>query len=418
MLTGMYGEGSVFYSESKRTWIARYPKGQFGKRIQGEGNRREKALRNRDRALKRWLVNPNGVGSTSIKAVLADYQGWLETSDRRRNTVTRKMERLNRYLKPFETLKITEIDEGVCKAIIRKAKANGKSDKSRIPNQLFSEMNQFLNWCIKHRYLASNPMDTLEKPGYVSKAKDLNEEHIDQRIKMGIWLLNFTARHTNEFGTEYGMMLAASLGLRAGEIRGLQWSCFQHLFDRDFAHTTVTVKQIYDRDAQTGEWSLQHWTKSNAKRWREIAVPEAWASNLFEYYIWFQDHHPDFPYDYRGYCFLNSMDRPFKEQLQVDRWTNLKRIYMDRNPQTAEIDRTMRLHDMRHVIASLLVINGATIEQVRPILGHIDDATTEYYTHLGAGFERKTMEKLPALLQHGINTANFVLSDWGMDDTD
>ena len=132
---------------------------------------------------------------------------------------------------------------------------------------------------------------------------------------MGLWLLDYTGKH---LGVEYGMMLAASLGLRAGEIRGLTWDCFSHVLDREFDQATITVKQRYDRDAKTGEWRLMEWTKGKNKSWREIAIPAVWASDWFELYLWQQDNQLDkfgLPFDYRGYCFLNTKGGVFTQML-------------------------------------------------------------------------------------------------------
>ena len=42
----------------------------------------------------------------------------------------------------------------------------------------------------------------------------------------------------------------------------------------------------------------------------------------------------------------------------------------------------MRIHDLRHSLASTLVNNGATLYEVQKLLGHSRSATTERYAHL------------------------------------
>jgi site-specific recombinase XerD len=411
----MYGDGTCFYSETRKTYIARYPAGRFGRMIEGQGLTEDKAKRNRDRALKRYLENPAGRSHNTVKGMLEKYYEWLDGGDRRANTLTRKKDRLNRYLKPYMALRISELDATICESIKRATRKASKDAHGRLPGQVYSEMHQFLDFCQKRKYIASNPLDMVEKPKYISKAKDANEQHIIERIAMGVWLLDYTGSHISMFSTEYGMVLAASLGLRAGEIRGLEWNAFEHLLDRDFEHTTLTVSQMYDRDAATGEWHIVKWTKSNAARWREISVPKEWAKNFFDLYIWQQDeifNKFHLPYDYRGICFLTEQGTPFREQTQLKHWKNLKEKYTETHEKTASIDSSMRLHDLRHVVASLLVMHGATIEEIRPILGHADARTTEYYTHLASGFEKNTMAKLPGLFGHGENSAGF-LADFG-----
>lgn len=411
----MYGDGTIFYSDTRHTYIARYPAGRFGRIIEGQGLTEDKAKRNRDKALKRYLENPEGKSHNTVKTMLGKYYEWLEGGDRRQNTLTRKKDRLNRYLEPYMATRISELDATACEAIKRATRQASKGDHGRLPNQVYSELHQFLDFCLKKRYIKYNPLDMVEKPKYISKARDANEQHITKRIAMGIWLLDYAGKHISTLSTEYGMILAASLGLRAGEIRGLEWKSFEHLLDRDFENTTLTVSKMYDRDAATGKWHLVEWTKSNSKRWREISVPAEWAENFFNLYIWQQDHVFNkfhLPYDYDGMCFMTDHGTPFREQTQLERWKNLKTKYSETHEKTAAIDAGMRLHDMRHVVASLLVMNGATIEEIRPILGHTDARTTEYYAHLASGFEKKTMAKLPALFEHGENMKGFLNAEW------
>jgi site-specific recombinase XerD len=45
----------------------------------------------------------------------------------------------------------------------------------------------------------------------------------------------------------------------------------------------------------------------------------------------------------------------------------------------------MRLHDLRHRFASLLVTNGRSLYEVQSILGHSDPKVTMQYAHLSIG---------------------------------
>jgi integrase len=399
---GEYGEGTVFYSPSMKTWVARYPasKMELGRKVSGYGKTPDIAQANRDKALKRAITHTQHATVNSIKTVLGHYEQWLDASDRKANTLTRKKDRLKRYLKPYMTKPITKLDESTILEIIAKAKANSKNDEySKIPNQIYSELHQFLEWSLKRSLIDKNPILLVEKPSWKSKARATNEEYIDQRIALGKALLKFTAHHASTYGTEYGILLIASLGLRAGEIRGLTWDCFDHLLDGK--PCVLHVRQQYDRDAQTGKWNLVKWTKTDAGT-RKIALPDEWKTNLCDYYDWLYDHQPSAT---ETFCFITQANTPFTSGRMNERWRNLKHAYeIDQQKTNAEyvmpkLDKEMRLYDMRHVCASLLVSSGrATIDQVRPILGHTDRKMTEYYTHLTMESERKTMNEIPGLI--------------------
>ena len=64
---------------------------------------------------------------------------------------------------------------------------------------------------------------------------------------------------------------------------------------------------------------------------------------------------------------------------------------------------------MRHVVASLLIENGATMAQIQPIMGWMNSQMAEYYTHLSQKFGRETMNKIPEILNHETpDTINFL----------
>ena len=221
-------DGTVFYSEALRCWIARYPAGKFntGKIIAGYGNSEDKAIRNRDRALTRYFEGKQQRQTQTLRKIMNRYIEWLEQSNRRQSTLTRKKDRLEQYLKPYLNQDITDIDESMCLKVIATAKANSKdSGDSKIAATMWSEMHQLFTWCKERNIITQDPSLLITRPKYSSKAQQKNEINIDYRIAMGKWLLNYTATHIDAYSTEYGMILTASMGLRAGEIRGLEWKC-------------------------------------------------------------------------------------------------------------------------------------------------------------------------------------------------
>lgn len=56
---------------------------------------------------------------------------------------------------------------------------------------------------------------------------------------------------------------------------------------------------------------------------------------------------------------------------------------------------TLRLHDLRHTFASLLINNGATIYEVQKLLGHQNITMTERYAHLVPDTLQRRVEIIP-----------------------
>lgn len=54
-----------------------------------------------------------------------------------------------------------------------------------------------------------------------------------------------------------------------------------------------------------------------------------------------------------------------------------------------------RVHDTRHTVASLLLQQGATLEEVQDLLNHADIRTTQRYAHHKKDARKRTISKLP-----------------------
>lgn len=59
----------------------------------------------------------------------------------------------------------------------------------------------------------------------------------------------------------------------------------------------------------------------------------------------------------------------------------------------------VRIHDLRHTFASLLVSGGASLEMIGRLLGHTQIGTTQRYTHL-----------IDATLRAGVNAVGEMLN--------
>src|SRR5262249_36205858 len=77
------------------------------------------------------------------------------------------------------------------------------------------------------------------------------------------------------------------------------------------------------------------------------------------------------------------------------RWGAIRTAYqkaLDR----AEI-KGFRFHDLRHTCGSWLAMNGATIMEIKEILGHADIKPTLRYAHLSPGHLRGAVARLEGL---------------------
>ena len=90
--------------------------------------------------------------------------------------------------------------------------------------------------------------------------------------------------------------------------------------------------------------------------------------------------------DYLDYICVNEIGERLKPNTLSD---GFKRILEQNNL------RVIRLHDLRHTCASLLLANGVPMKQIQEWLGHSDFSTTaNIYAHLDAQSKSSTADAM------------------------
>lgn len=108
--------------------------------------------------------------------------------------------------------------------------------------------------------------------------------------------------------------------------------------------------------------------EGKGKKERYTVLPKTSLEMLRKYYQMYQPRHPE------GYIFLNREGNPLK----VER----TRVFFRRYRRKAKIDEKFVVHSLRHSFATDLIERGATILEVKELMGHSNIRSTMEYIHV------------------------------------
>ena len=199
----------------------------------------------------------------------------------------------------------------------------------------------------------------------------------------------------NRLKALFSLMLTS--GIRPGEALGLRWQ------DVDFDNCRITINRTLIRNGKS--WTLEEPKTSRSRR--TIPIPQEVLSDLEEekqkqekaaterkkIIKW----HPEKaeklkPYTDHGFVFATETGEPFGER-------NVIRCYYKPLLKQANLDEGIRLYDLRHSCATLLLSAGENPKVVSERLGHASvTLTLDTYSHVLPDMQKSASDKLGGLL--------------------
>jgi len=242
----------------------------------------------------------------------------------------------------------------------------------RIHNVLHVALKQGVRW----GFLTVNPSDNATQPR-ATKHEAVLPEPAD------VLHLVETSAKVN-YALPYFLRLAAVTGARRGELCGLQW---KHV-DQKRRQLTITrsILQL------PGTPLIEKDTKSHASR--RIGLDGRTLALLTELRQKQADRAASFEATIKddGYVFSHEIDasKPWKPGYATLAFGRLAK----------QLDLTgVRLHDLRHFVATLMLSNGQDVRTVSGRLGHANAATTlSVYAHFVDAADHKAADWLGGLL--------------------
>ncbi|MDX3855935.1 site-specific integrase [Streptomyces sp. AK02-01A] len=183
--------------------------------------------------------------------------------------------------------------------------------------------------------------------------------------------------------------LALHTGLRKGELLGLRWE------DLDLDAGTAAVRRTLQRTAAGGLTTLPTKTRASERR---IALPTRCVQSLKLHHGQQQREREaaGTTWEHDGHVFTTAQGRPIDP-------TNLTRTFLTLLRKAGL--RRLRLHDLRHSTATLLLEQGIELVVIKELLGHAHiGVTATVYAHVRLRLQRDAIDTLSTALGSPTNT--------------
>lgn len=287
-------------------------------------------------------------------------------------TVNRRESVLRVNIEPFfKDLKLENVTPAILQSFINSIFA--KYTKSTA-EPIVGSVKAVLNESYRLREIIENPCDFVKNPPASKKEYSVKEPYDKEEVKN---VLN----KLNETHIEIPILLMLTMGLRLGEALGLRWQ------DIDFKNNTISINQtlIYTKDI--GISFKEPKTKSSI---RTISAPPELMNKLKKQKIRHNEFRLANILEYEDIVCLNTNLFPFIPSALGLAWKR----FTDRNN-----IRHIRLHDLRHTHATLLVLSGCDFKTISNRLGHTDiKITLNRYSHVLKEMDVKASENISNIM--------------------
>ncbi|MNR86726.1 putative prophage phiRv2 integrase [compost metagenome] len=301
---------------------------------------------------------------------------WLESAAKhsvRERTYEGYCKILDRYVRPtLGSRRLSEISPLDIQALYTSLRKLNLS--ARTIRYAHAVLRSALKQAVKWRMLAQNPADFVDLPRQAKKEMHaLSPEEADRFLK---------AAACDRWGIIFSLAIAT--GMRPGEYLGLQWK------DVDLRAGTITVQRVLVR--VKGGWRFTEPKTSRSRR--TIPLPTSLVRALSEY-----KHEQaaqiiaaGSTYQRLDLVFANRVGAPLDEN-------NLVKRHFKPIVKAAALPTSLRLYDLRHSCATLLLAAGENPKVVSERLGHASiTLTLDTYSHVLPTMQQGAAEKLEAML--------------------
>lgn len=350
------------------------------------------------KALREAITNYENGYIEPKKETIKDYLiDWLENyikSNRKINTYNRYKEILFNDIIPYignvllKDIKPVHIDK-----MLNAGKKRGLSGTTL--QNIYGVLNSALNRAVKLQIIINNPCKHIDRPKRDRfRANVLSVEQYDTILSM------LSNNKYNNYIFSLALKIELELGLRRGELAGLQWKNID--FKNRLIH--IDTNLIYS-DSQV----LVDTTKTEESE-RTLTVSKELIEALGAHKKVQSENRLKFGQHYIKTNKFGNQEFDF-----VMTWENGKYVHPNyythrwiKIKEKLNLDKNIRFHDLRHTNASLLLEQGVDFKVIQERLGHSDINTTlNIYSHVNLEMQKKATEKLAEILSSGKNSGKI-----------
>lgn len=324
------------------------------------------------REYREWIANrPNPLKPASVLKVDVNFSNHI-------------LPRLGaRYL-----ASLTPEDVRIMAAEVSKPKKVGgrRSGGPRAANHAVAQLSAFLAWAVKRELISDNVAKRIDRKRDLapetSRERYLTREEwaavMHELDEMPFWanrgsryaatkLVRTETPQLRQLVSCEALRVAMLTGARKGEVFRMRWE---------------------DVDLDAGWWVKPRETMKGGKE-HEIALPQMAIDSLRK----LRAAHPDPVFVFPG-------------KARLDAITSGKRLKGDEGGHIQDVSELwgkvrdklgipeVRIHDLRHTAASVLISSGASLYEVGQQLGHSQAQTTQRYAHLFEEAKRRTASRM------------------------
>lgn len=264
---------------------------------------------------------------------------------------------------------------------------NGK--KTSIIQELDKELKAFFNWAVLQNYMPRNPCQKLAIPG---NGDTILDEDTDIKFFTYEEIDKIQANY-NDDNLKYACILGLGMGLREGEILGLQYKNIDLQNGFIYIRTTLSKKKKFDGDKQIGSELVLTSPKTKSSI-RKLKIPKEILIKIKtiidrQFFKWKSNN---LIFNNDSLIFTTNTCKAIDAS---DFRTAWKRLLKRSNVEYK------KFHTLRHTFASILFHRQVQIKTVQQLLGHSSIQTTEkIYVHVMPSTRESASEEINFLFKN------------------